>query len=198
MRRKAAELEAVFESLGDGLVVVSASGWVVEANRAALALLGYDSKVDALKPIATTLYARALRTDGGAIGREDLGVYQALRAGEVSTGECVLRPEYGGPRWIETVVSPIRYGAGEILGAAIVARDVTQRRRTERDLRLVATVTDTLMSADDVGDALAGLADRCVLDLADWCAVFQLEEGTDLLRLTAMRQRDGRLSGELA
>jgi signal transduction histidine kinase len=54
------------------------------------------------------------------------------------------------------------------------------------------------MAADDIGAAMGRLADRCVLDLADWCAVFQLDEGTDVLRLTAMRHRDGRLGAELA
>jgi PAS domain S-box-containing protein len=198
IRRKAAELEAVFESLGDGLVVVSAAAWIVEANSAALELLGYGDKREALHPIASGLYARVMRTDGTSIGREDLGVYQALRLGETTTAESVLRPEFGGPRWIETVVSPIRDVGGEVLGAAILARDITERRRQERDLRLVASVTDALMSADDVGAALAGLADRCVHDLADWCAVYQLDEGTEVLRLTAMRQRDGRLGAELA
>jgi PAS domain S-box-containing protein len=198
IRRKAAELEAVFESLGDGLLVVSANAWIVEANRAALKLLAYADTRDILHPIATSFYARAMRTDGASIGREDLGVYQALRLGETTTAECVLRPEYGGPRWIETVVSPIRDLSGEVLGAAIVARDITARRRKERDLGLIASVTDALMSADDVAAGLGGLADRCVVDLADWCAVYQLDEGTEILRLTSMRQRDGRLGAELA
>ena len=66
-------------------------------------MFGYLDKAEALRPIATSVYARALRTDGTSIGREDLGVYQALRLGETTTAECVLRPEIGGPRWIETV-----------------------------------------------------------------------------------------------
>ena len=41
IRRKAAELEAVFESLGDGLLVLNTSAFIVEANRTALALLGH-------------------------------------------------------------------------------------------------------------------------------------------------------------
>lgn len=198
IRRKAAELEAVFESLGDGLVVIGGSGWIVEANTAAVKLFGYDSKPELLNPITSAIYARVVRTDGGAVGREDLGVYQALRQGQTTTSECILRSDAGGPRWIETVVSPIRDESRMILGAAMIARDVTQRRRNERDLGLVATVTDSLMAADDIGAALGSLADRCVLDLADWCAVFQLDEGTDVLRLTAMRHRDGRLGAELA
>jgi PAS domain S-box-containing protein len=198
VRRKAAELEAVFESLGDGLFVVNASASIVEANRAAVALLGFAQKSDLLGPVAASLNARVTRTDGGALGREDLGLAAVLRDGTLGRGECVLRRQHGGPRWIETVSSPIRDSAGDILGVAIVARDVTQQRRRERDLGLVASVSDALTSAVDVGAALGGLADRCVQDLADWCAVYQVDDGGEVLRLMAMRQRDGRHAAELA
>lgn len=198
IRRKAAELEAVFESLGDGLLVLNASADVVEANRAALALLGFTQKSELIGPVSDGLSVRVTRTDGAPFGREDLGLFQTLREGGVARAECVLRPEHGGPRWIETVASPIRDLDGAILGAAVVARDVTQRRRRERDLGLVVSVTDALMSAVDVGAALGGLADRCVQDLGDWCAVYQIEDGSDLLRPVAMRQRDGRHGHELA
>jgi len=198
IRRKAAELEAVFESLGDGLLVLNSSALVVEANRTALALLGFGQKGEILGPILTVLAARVTRTDGAPFGREDLGLFQTLREGGIARAEAVLRPEFGGPRWIETVASPIRDLDGAVLGAAIVARDVTQRRRHERDLGLIVSVTDALMAAVDVGAALGALAERCVQDLGDWCAVFQVEEGSDLLRPVAMRQRDGKLGPELA
>ena len=198
VRRKAAELEAVFESLGDGLLVINASAFVVEANRAAIAMLGYAQKGALLGPISSALNSRVLRTDGGALGREDLGIAEVLRNGALGRGECVLRMEFGGPRWIETVSSPILDTDGTILGAAILARDVTHQRRRERDIRLVASVADDLMSALDIAEGLGGLADRCVHDLGDWCAVYQIEDGSDVLRLTAMRQRDGRFANDLA
>ena len=198
IRRKAAELEAVFESLGDGLLVLNSSALIVEANRAALALLGHDQKSEILGSISTGLAARVTRTDGAPFGRDDLGLFQTLREGGIGRAECVLRPEFGGPRWIETVASPIRDLDGAILGAAIVARDVTHQRRRERDLGLIVSVTDALMGAVDVGAALGVLAERCVQDLGDWCAVYQAEEGTELLRPVALRQRDGRHGPELA
>ena len=197
VRRKAAELEAVFESLGDGLLVLNASASIVEVNRAALAMFGYQQKREMLGPVVVGLNARVTRTDGAPFGREDLGLFQTLREGGTGRAECVLRPEFGGPRWIETVATPIRDFDGAILGAAVVARDVTQQRRRERDLGLVVSVTDGLMSAEDVGTALGRLADRCVQDLGDWCAVYQADEGSDVLRLAAIRLRDGRLSHEL-
>ena len=198
VRRKAAELEAVFESLGDGLLVLNSSASVVEANRAALAMLGLTQKRELLGPVVVGFNTRVTRTDGAPFGREDLGLFQTLREGGIGRAECVLKAEFGGPRWIETVASPIRDFDGAILGAAIVARDVTQQRRRERDLGLIVSATDALMSAVDVGAALGGLADRCVQDLGDWCVIYQVEEGSEVLRLAAMRQRDGRYGHELA
>lgn len=198
VRRKAAELEAVFESLGDGLLVVNASASIVEANRTAVALLGCTRKDELLGPIAAVLDGRVTRSDGTAFGREDLSLFQALREGGIGRAECVLRPEFGGPRWIETVASPIRDFDGVILGAAILARDVSRHRRRERDLATIVSATDALMAGTDAAAALDGLADRCVQELADWCAVYQLDEGTETLRIAAMRQRDGRLGPDLA
>ena len=200
LRRKAAELEAVFESLGDGLLVVNATAHIVEANAAAVALLGFQAKTELLGPISAGLHARTTRTDGASLGPDDLGLWRTLRDGQVQRATCVLRHQFGGPRWIETVSGPIRDldGSDTILGASIVARDITDQRRRERDLALVATVSDELISAIDVPSALAGLADRCVQDLADWCAIFQVEGGSGILRLGAMRQREGRRGPDLA
>ena len=188
----------MFESLGDGLLVLNASASVVEANRAAIVLLGFTQKREIVGPVSAGLLARVTRTDGAPFEREDLGLFQTLREGGVARAECVLRPEHGGPRWIETVASPIRDLDGAILGAAIVARDVSQRRRRERDLGLVVSVADALMSAMDVGEAFGGLAERCVRDLGDWCAVYQGDDGSELLRPVALRQRDGRPGHEVA
>ncbi|MGE3272835.1 MAG: ATP-binding protein [Chloroflexota bacterium] len=198
MLRKAAELEAVFESLGDGLLVVNASAHIVEANQAAVTLLAFQQKDELFGPVSTGLHARATRTDGTALQPDDLGLWSVLRDGTVQRAECVLRHQFGGPRWIETVSGPIRDTDGTILGASIVARDVTHQRRRERDFGLVAAVTDALMSAVDVPAALGNLAGRCVHDLGDWCAVFQVDGGSDILRLAAMRQRDGRHGSDIA
>ena len=198
IRRKAAELEAVFDSLGDGLLVVNASATMVEGNAAALTLFGFADRDDLLGLVVATLNMRLSRPDGAALDREVLGLARALREGTVGRGECVLRPEYGGPRWIETVASPIRDVDGTILGASIVARDISDRRRRERDLGLMVSVTDALLAATDPVSALGSLADRCVDVLADWCAVYELDEGTGILRLVAMRQRNLRHASELA
>lgn len=196
LRRKAAELEAVFEALADGLLVVDGEARIVEANRAMVALLGYDQKAALLGPVAQGLSARVTRTDGGPLTADDLGIRRVLRDGETRRGVCVLRIEHGGPRWIETLVSPIRDGRGAVLGGVVTARDVTDARRRERELALIARVSSLLLAATDVPAALRALADRCVDDLADWCVAYLLDPGTDVLRPLALRLRNGAAGAE--
>ena len=80
----------MFESLGDGLLVLNTSALIVEANRAALTLLGLAQKREIFGPISTGLAARVIRTDGAPFGREDLGLFQTLREGGI--GARRVRP----------------------------------------------------------------------------------------------------------
>ncbi|MCC7369440.1 MAG: PAS domain S-box protein [Chloroflexi bacterium] len=195
IQQKAAALEAVVESLGDGLLVVSDAGEIVEANAAAVRLLGCREKGDLRGPL-TDVLARLTRPNGAAFSVDDLGFWRTIRQGHVERATCLLRSQFGGPCSIETVTGVVRADDGTVLGASIVARDVSAQWRRERDLLLIASVADGLVSATDVPGALGGLADRVVQDLADWCAIFHvdgpLDTPTESLRLGAMRHRDGR------
>src|SRR5207248_9751544 len=86
LRRKAAELEAVFDSLADGLLIIDDSSRIVEANRAMLDLLGCAEKSDLLGSLGSALHPRLLRIDGAPLAHDDLGVRRALRTGEIMRG----------------------------------------------------------------------------------------------------------------
>lgn len=196
--RKAAELEAVFESLADGLLVLDVDAKVVEANNAAAVMLGYRHKQELFGPIVGVLRERVRRADGSRLSQDEIGIQRAVLRGEVTRGEYAVQTPDGVQRWVEAVSSPIRDDQSHVLGVAIVAREVTERRRKQRHQELIVKVTDLLLSAVDVPSALGALADRCVESVADWCAVYQVEEHADVVRLVAMRQRDGRTDPELA
>ena len=62
-------------------------------------------------------------------------VVQTVAAGEVWKGELVSRRK-DGPPWIsEATISPVRDATGEITRYIAVRRDVTDRKRAERNLR---------------------------------------------------------------
>lgn len=197
VRRKAAELEAIFESLADGVLIVDGSARIVEANRAMVGLLGCGDKTDLFGPIAQGLHARVMREDGDPVSREDIGVQRALRAAEVVRSTCVVRPEHGGPRWIETIASPIRDTDGSVLAATVVARDMTIHHWRERQHALLDRATDIVLAATDVESTLTGIADLAVGWPAACCAVFLLGDTPGTLRLVTLRGPDRRAAAEL-
>ena len=184
--------------MGDGLLVVDAASRIVEANRAALRILGARRTEELLGPLAQGLYARSTRADGSPLHREDLGIHRVLREGEQVRGELVTRDASGEARTYESVATPIVAGDGRVLGATLALRDVTDQRRREREARFVAQMSELAASSLDARATLATLADRCVEELADWCAVYLVDEVTGALHQVAFRHRDPKLATSLA
>ena len=122
--RQRALLQAVLEQNPVGIAIVDEAEQVVLANAEAkrmLGIAGVPAQIDGYK------------TDGTAYADEEWPVMRALRAGEVVIGERarVVRP--GGEQSIVEINSgPIRDGAGRILAAVSVFRDVTVEERREQ------------------------------------------------------------------
>jgi two-component system, NarL family, sensor histidine kinase UhpB len=58
-----------------------------------------------------------------------------VRAGERLPPMIVQVRSASGPRWMETVISPVRDAAGHVVGLQATSRDVTERREAEEALR---------------------------------------------------------------
>jgi PAS domain S-box-containing protein len=121
------EMATIVESSGDAIIGQTADGHVLSWNEGAERLFGYSAME--------------------AKGRRVAFLWPADGAGEIS--DLLGRIEKGaGPMRMETVcvrrsgetvdvwmtVSPIRNSAGEVTGSSIIARDISERRRTEASL----------------------------------------------------------------
>lgn len=175
--------ELVFDVVQDAVLVVDGGGRVVDRNRAGAALLaavesadvgaaGTDGRHPALDPV---LFGAI--PDGEGPGSGDEGP-------EVEVGE----------RTFESSIIPVVDERGEVIGRAIVLRDVTRRVRAERLLKTLAT-TDELTRVPNrrhflelAGRALAQ-ARRTQRPLA-WLAV-------DVDALAGVNERHGRATGDL-
>lgn len=73
---------------------------------------------------------------------------------------------------------PLAREDGAVFGVGAIVADVTQRRRAEAQLRHLADASRVLASSLDYETCLANLARMVVPELADWCAIYMLEEGT--------------------
>lgn len=144
LQRRLSELESVFAAITDALFVYDADGQLVRMNAAARSLLGIDPDYQpATGPDAGSLAARAhrfhLRTGGGAPLAEDQWVLRRILRGEAiapeSAVDVLLSRLDGSDARVAFTGAPIRDGAGAIVGAVTVGRDVTERRRTDDELR---------------------------------------------------------------
>lgn len=79
--------------------------------------------------------------------------------------------------WTEVTTRALYDDAGAILGFAKVIHDLTERRRAEESLRILAEVGTTLSTSLDYREVLAGVARLMVPVLADWAVVDMLEDG---------------------
>src|ERR1700730_18262050 len=96
---------------------------------------GYTAKEVIGKPI--TILIPAERHD------EEPSILARIRRGErIDHYETVRQRKDGSPVDISLTVSPVRKPEGKIIGASKIARDITERRRSEEQQRLLLRELD--------------------------------------------------------
>ena len=121
-------LAAIIESSDDAIVSKTLDGEIRSWNAGAERLFGYTAEEAVGRPI--TLIIPPERQD------EEHEILARIRNGErVEHFETVRVSKHGRRIDISLTVSPVRDNAGRIVGASKVARDITDRKRTEEALR---------------------------------------------------------------
>lgn len=135
-RESAERFAAVVENLGEGLVLIDASGGRASWNPAALALHGWDGDGRAERSPEEFAGAFEVRTvNGGAVNPADWPLARVARGETLHDLElCVRRRADGRERIFSYGGAPIRDGRGPSFGFVTI-RDVTARREAERGLR---------------------------------------------------------------
>jgi len=121
-----ASLASLVESSDDAIIGKSLEGIVTSWNEGAHRLFGYTAEEILGKPIALIVPPDRLA--------EFTATLRTVSAGEVQRLETVRRRKDGSSVDVSLTISPVRDTAGRVVSIAKVARDVTERRRTERDL----------------------------------------------------------------
>jgi PAS domain S-box-containing protein len=135
LREQTLILQSVLNSMGDGVFVANGSGRVVIMNPAA------ERMTVPITPGNEMVQERALqpwffRDDGITPYRpKELQLYRSIR-GEAADDEAVLIRRPDKPDiWVSATSRPLLDENGEIQGAVLVSRDVTERRRNEAAVR---------------------------------------------------------------
>ena len=144
VERRAAELEAVIESIPEAVYVGDENG-VKRTNRAGLEMVGFTRATQMLRgvpAIAADLDPR--RLDGSLLPDEEHAFARALR-GEKAVVEMVMRNGTTGKDVVvRSSAAPIRLGE-RIVGAVAVNTDITARMREEDELRAAVQFRDRIL-----------------------------------------------------
>lgn len=70
-------------------------------------------------------------------------LWQTLRSGRVWRGELLNRRKSGEFYWESEVITPVRNAHGEVVNFVAVKEDITERKRQENELKLMATAFET-------------------------------------------------------
>jgi PAS domain S-box-containing protein len=128
-------MKVAFESAHDGLFFCNADGSVIKFN----AVYGQLSRISPTDRITSLADLRrvvsGMDASGAPLAIDDWPVKRALR-GETGELEATAHRPGIDNAWIGIYrYSPLRDADGAILGAVVVCRDVTRKRRLERKLR---------------------------------------------------------------
>jgi PAS domain S-box-containing protein len=132
-------LASIVASADDAIISTDLAGTMASWNRAAERIFGYTEPEAIGQSIRLIIPADLYHEEEEALRR--------VRAGEgVEHYETKRLRKDGSRVQVSLTVSPITTPDGEVIGASQIARDITERRRLERDARHFAAIVE---SSDD-------------------------------------------------
>jgi PAS domain S-box-containing protein len=165
----ALRLAAIVESSEDAIVSKDLTGIITSWNRGAEQLFGYTAAEAIGQSITIVIPSDRLAEEDMVLGR-------VRRGDRVEHFDTVRQRKNGTAVDVSLTVSPIRDAAGVIVGASKIARDISDRKRTELELqqtherlaRLAAASASILGSPDLTAVLSAAIA--LARDLFSWDA----------------------------
>ncbi len=118
------QLAAIVESSGDAIIASGLDGIIQSWNKGAERLFGYEAGEVIGRPIALLLLP-------GRMGEETALVARLAEGDPVVPFETVRRRKDGSDVDVSVTISPVRGSEGDLVGAAMVARDITDWKRAE-------------------------------------------------------------------
>jgi len=121
-------MRAVVESSDDGIISKDLDGVITSWNAGAQRIFGYTEAEVIGQPITIIIPPE--------LHGEERQVLQRLRAGErIEHYETVRLTKLGKRVDVSLTISPMKDSTGRIVGASKIARDITERKRADEELR---------------------------------------------------------------
>jgi PAS domain S-box-containing protein len=124
---KLSRLAAIVQSSDDAIVSLDLNGTITSWNPAAERLCGYTAQEAVGQPVAILAPAE--------LGAELARALEQARGGQPARCDRTFAVRKDGERLpVSLSVSPIQCRSGEVLGASIIARDITEREQAQQAL----------------------------------------------------------------
>lgn len=174
-QRRAEEAQKLLATIvafsDDAIVSKTLEGVITSWNNAAIKLFGYSAE-EAIGQHISLIIPLELR-------KEEDQILARLRKGlRIDHFETVRVTKDGRKIDVSLSISPVKDQQGKIIGAAKIARDITQQKAMARELqeaqqqeRFLTEVSKVLSSTLDYQETLTNIAQLVVPHLADWFAV---------------------------
>jgi PAS domain S-box-containing protein len=133
LAEKTERLRVTLESIGDGVISTDTEGHIVSLNKAAEDLTGWREEEALGLPLSKAFHI----VDEITRDRCEDPVQKVLKTGNTVglSNHTVLISRDGTERFLGDSAAPIRDRDGNIVGAVLVFRDVTERKRAEQAIR---------------------------------------------------------------
>ena len=172
-------LATIVASSEDAIISKDLDGVITSWNLGAQRLFGYAPQEAIGRPVTMLMSPER--------HHEAFDILARIRRGErVEHYETERVRKDGREVNVSLMISPLRDGTGEIVGASVIARDITERKRIEAQQARASFLTEAhalLGSSLDYAEILNNLARLVVPNLADWCAIDMLGPDGSLERL---------------
>jgi PAS domain S-box-containing protein len=181
-----ARLAAIVESSDDAIISKTLAGIITSWNAGAVKIYGYSPQEATGRSIS--MLATKDHPD------EERQLLDRIAQGEhVANYETVRVSKNGRQVDVSLTLSPVKNGAGEIIGASAISRDITERKRAEETLaqrvRLAALGADVggaLTRRDALPEVLHLCTEAMVHHLdAAFARIWTFNEAQDVLELQA-------------
>ncbi|HSF75953.1 MAG TPA: PAS domain S-box protein, partial [Microcoleus sp.] len=125
-----ARLAAIVEYSGEAIISKSFDGIILSWNQAAEKIFGYEAEEIIGQPIAILMPPN--------ITHEEQQILEKVRSGEtIKNYETVRVRKDGQLIHISSTISPLKDTTGRIVGASVIKRDITDRKRAENERKQI-------------------------------------------------------------
>jgi PAS domain S-box-containing protein len=160
LRESQAKLEAALASMVDAVFISDSTGEFIHFNDAFASFHRFKSKNECARHLSE--YPDLIEVflpDGSLAPLEKWAVPRALRGEAVSNAEYTLHRKDSGETWVGSYsFGPIRNGVGEIVGSVVIARDITDIKRSEEENANLQVQLNQAQKMESVGRLAGGVA----------------------------------------